>query len=110
MQWPEPAYTEQSLARLACPTKGGAVRIRIALATAIAVIALPAIFFAFFSSTSAASARLTRHEASSHSRTVKIDDKLMSYAQARKAAKMVAYSNAVELADKRRPTSPRSPT
>ena len=97
MQWPEPAYTEQSLARLARPTKGGAVRIRIALATAIAVIALPAIFFAFFSSTSAASARLTRHEASSHSRAVKIDDKLMSYSQARKAAKMVAYSNAVEL-------------
>ena len=97
MQWPEPAYTEQSLARLARPTKGGAVRIRIALATAIAVIALPAIFFAFFSSTSGASARLTRHEASSHSRTVKIDDTLMSYSQARKAAKMVAYSNAVVL-------------
>ena len=97
MQWPEPAYTEQSLARLARPTKGGAVRIRIALATAIAVIALPAIFFAFFSSTSAASARVTRHEASSHSRAVKIDDKLMSYSQAREAAKMVTYSNAVEL-------------
>ncbi len=97
MQWPEPAYTEQSLARLARPTKGGAVRIRIALATAIAVIALPAIFFAVFSSTSAASARLTRHEASSHSRVVKIDDTLMSYSQARKVAKMVAYSNAVEL-------------
>ena len=97
MQWPEPAHTEQSLARLACPTKGGAVRIRIALATAIAVIALPAIFFAVFTSTSAASARLTRHEASSHSRAVKIDDTLMSYSQARQVAKMVAYSNAVEL-------------
>ena len=97
MQWPEPAYTEQSLARLARPTKGGAVRIRIALATAIAVIALPAIFFAFFSSTSAASPRVTRHEASSHSRAVKIDDKLMSYSQAREAARMVTYYNAVEL-------------
>ena len=97
MQWPEPAHTEQSLARLVCPTKGGAVRIRIALATAIAVIALPAIFFAFFTSTSAASARLTRHEASSHSQAVKIDDTLMSYSQARQVAKMVAYSNAVEL-------------
>ena len=64
MQWPEPAYTEQSLARRARPTKGGAVRIRIALGTAVAVIAIPAIFFAFFSSTSAASARLSRHEAS----------------------------------------------
>jgi hypothetical protein len=98
MQWPEPAHTEQSLARLARPTKGGAVRIRIALVTAMAVIALPAIFFAFFSSTSAASARLTRHEASSQHRTLKIDDKLMSYSQAQNAAKMVNYSNAVELA------------
>jgi hypothetical protein len=98
MQWPEPAHTEQSLARAARPTKGGAVRIRIALATAMAVIALPAIFFAVFSSTSAASARVSRHEASSHSRVVKIDDKLMSYSQAQNAAKMVNYSNAVELA------------
>src|ERR1700735_5616333 len=63
MQWPEPAYTEQSLARLARPTKGGAVRIRVALGTALAVIAIPAIFFACFSSTSAATSRLTRHEA-----------------------------------------------
>jgi hypothetical protein len=98
MQWPEPAHTEQSQACLARPTKGGAVRIRIALATAMAVIALPAIFFAFFSSTSAASARVSRHEASSQHRTVKIDDKLMSYSQAQNAAKMVNYSNAVELA------------
>ena len=97
MQWPEPAYTEQSLARHARPTKGGAVRIRIALATAIAVIAVPAIFFAFFTSSSAASARLTRHEASSHSQAVKINDKLMSYSQARKVAQEVTYANAVEL-------------
>ena len=73
------------------------MRIRIALATAMAVIALPAIFFAFFSSTSAASPRVIRHEASSQRRTVKIDDKLMSYSQAEYAAKMVNYSNAVEL-------------
>jgi hypothetical protein len=96
MQWPEPAYTEQSLARLARPTKGGAVRIRIALGTAVAVIAIPAILFAFFSSTSAASARVSRHEASSRHRTVKINDDLMSYAQAEKASKMVTYANAVE--------------
>ena len=83
MQWPEPAYTEQSLARVARPTKGGAVRIRIALGTAVAVIAIPAIFFAFFSSSSAASARVTRHEAISQHRTVKINDTLMSYAQRR---------------------------
>jgi hypothetical protein len=96
MQWPEPAYTEQSLARLARPTKGGAVRIRIALGTAVAVIAIPAIFFAFFSSSSAASARLSRHDAISPHRTVKIDDTLMSYAQAVNASKEVAYANAVE--------------
>jgi hypothetical protein len=101
MQWPEPAYTEQSLARVtARPTKGGAVRIRIALGTAVAVIAIPAIFFAFFSSTSAASARVTRHEAiSQHRAPVKIDDKLMSYAQARNVAKMVDFANAVALAN-----------
>jgi Transglycosylase-like domain len=98
MQRPEPAYTEQSLARLACPTKGGAVRIRIALGTAVAVIAIPAIFFACFSTNSAASARLTRHEASSHHRTVRINDALMSYAQAENASKLVAYSNAVDVA------------
>jgi hypothetical protein len=98
MQWPEPAYTEQSLARLARPTKGGAVRIRIALGTAIVVIAIPASFFALFSSTSAASARLTRHEAVGHHRTVKLNDTLMSYAQATYASKMVAYANAVEVA------------
>jgi hypothetical protein len=96
MQWPEPAHTEQSLARVARPTKGGAVRIRIALGTAVAVIAIPAIFFAFFSSSSAATARVTRHEAIGHHRTVKINDALMSYAQARKAAALVNYANAVE--------------
>jgi Transglycosylase-like domain len=96
MQWPEPAYTEQSLARLARWTKGGAVRIRIALGTAVAVIATPAIFFAFFSSSSAASARLSHHGATSPHRTVKIDDTLMSYAQAVTASKEVAYANTVE--------------
>jgi hypothetical protein len=100
MQWPEPAYTEQSQARVTTrPTKGGAVRIRIALTTAVAVIAVPAIFFAFLSSTSAASARLTRHEAvTQHRAPVRIDDKLMSYDQARKVATLVNYANAVELA------------
>jgi Transglycosylase-like domain len=72
------------------------VRIRIALATAAAVIAIPAIFFACFSTNSAASARLTHHEASSQHRTVRINDALMSYAQAENASKLVAYSNAVE--------------
>ena len=71
------------------------MRIRIALATAIAVTAIPAISFAFFSSNSAASARLSRHAAASHHRTVKIDDTLMSYAQAENESRMVAYANAV---------------
>jgi len=96
MQWPEPAYTEQSLARLARPTKGGAVRIRIALGTAVAVIAIPAIFFACFTTSSAASARLSRHEAASRHRTVRINDTLMSYAQAENVSRMVTYANAVE--------------
>jgi hypothetical protein len=91
MQWPEPAHTEQSLARVARPTKGGAVRIRIALGTAVAVMAIPAIFFAFFSS-SAATARVTRHEAITQHRTVKINDQLMSYAQAQKAAASYAQA------------------
>ena len=71
------------------------MRIRIALGTAIAVTAIPACLFAVFSSNSAASARLSRQEAVSHHRTVKIDDTLMSYAQAENASKMVAYANAV---------------
>ena len=96
MQWPEPAHTEQSLARLARPTKGGAVRIRIALGTAVAVVAVPASLFAVFGSSSAASTRLTRHEAVGQHPTVEINDKLMSYAQARKAATMVTYADAVE--------------
>lgn len=72
------------------------MRIRIALGTAAAVMVIPAIFFACFSTNSAASARLTRHEASSQHRTVRINNALMSYAQAENASKLVAYSNAVE--------------
>jgi glutamate synthase domain-containing protein 2 len=71
------------------------VRIRIALATAVAVIATPAVLFTLFSSTPAASARVTRHEAVSQRRAVKIDMELMSYAQAEKVAKLVTYSNDV---------------
>jgi hypothetical protein len=71
------------------------VRIRIALGAAAAVMVTPAILFAGFSTNSAASARLTRHEASSQHRTVRINDTVMSYAQAENASKMVAYSNAV---------------
>ena len=78
------------------------MRIRIALATAVAVIvvAVPAVLMSLFSS-DPAWAQATRHQAvSSHQgadmhHAVRINDKLMSYSQARKVAKMVTYSNAV---------------
>jgi Transglycosylase-like domain len=95
MQWPEPAYTEQSLARLARPTKGGAVRIRIALGTAAAVVALPAMFFAVFTSSSAASSRSMRHEVIGQGEAASIDITLMSYTQAQNVAEMVTYADAV---------------
>jgi len=70
------------------------VRIRIALGTAVAVIVLPVLLFAMYS-IPAASARVTRHEAISQHRAVRINSKLMSYAQAQKVAKLATYSNAV---------------
>jgi hypothetical protein len=81
------------------------VRIRIALATAIAVnvVAIPAVAASLFSN-DAASAQSTRHEAVSSHRGadvhqgVRINDKLMSYSQARKVAQIVTYANAVEAA------------
>ncbi len=71
------------------------MRIRIALTTAVAVIVIPSVLFTFFSSTPAASARVTRHEAIGQHRAAKIDMKLMSYAQAEKVAKLATYYNAV---------------
>jgi hypothetical protein len=81
------------------------VRIRIALATAVAVIvvAVPFVLMPLFNS-EPAWAQATRHQAvSSHQgadlhHAVRINDKLMSYSQARKVAKMVTYSNAVQAA------------
>ena len=70
------------------------MRIRIALGTAVAVIVLPVLLFALYS-IPAASARVTRHEAISQHRAVKINSKLMSYAQAQQVAKLATYSNAV---------------
>jgi hypothetical protein len=71
------------------------VRIRIALATAVAVIVIPVVLFALFSSTPAASARVTRHEAISQHRAVKIKFKLMSYAEAQRLAKTATFYDAV---------------
>ena len=123
MQWPEPAYTEQSLARASArPTKGGAVRIRIALTTAVAVIvvAVPAVLMSLFSS-GPAWAGATRHEAASSQQgadthqAVRINDKLMSYSQAHKVAQMATYANAVQAAktaafSRTWPSSRRSPS
>jgi hypothetical protein len=80
------------------------VPLRIALATAVAVIAIPAVLFAVLSSTSAASARLSRQEAvaglnqDATSQPAPISYTLMSYAEAHKVAQMVAYADAVEAA------------
>ena len=62
MQWPEPAHTKQSLARPR-PTKGGAVRIRIALSTATVVSITSTAFFTFMSALPAASAKNAVHHA-----------------------------------------------
>ena len=83
-------------AQSARPTKGGAMRIRIALTTAVAVIvvAVPAVLMSLLSS-DPAWAQATRHEAvGSHQgadahHAVRINDTLMSYSQARKVAQMV---------------------
>jgi transglycosylase-like protein len=76
-------------------TKGGAVRTRIALSTALAVlIAVPVLLFALSSNTPAAATR-TRHEAGTRHRAARIDMKLMSYAQAEKATKLATFYNAV---------------
>jgi hypothetical protein len=80
------------------------VRIRIALTTVVAVIvvAVPAVLMSVLTSDPAWSA--TRHEAvTSHQgadtqHAVRIDDALMSYAQARKVAQMVTYADAVQAA------------
>jgi hypothetical protein len=81
------------------------VRIRIALATAVAVnvVAVPAVLTSLLSG-GPASAQTTRHEAvSSHQgaetrQGVRINDELMSYSQARKVSQMVTYANAVAAA------------
>ncbi len=75
------------------------MRIRIALATAVAVIvvAVPAVLMSLFSS-GPAWAQATRHQAVGAHHAVRLNDTLMSYAQARKVAKMMAYANAVQTA------------
>jgi hypothetical protein len=76
-------------------TKGGAVRTRIALSTAFAVlIVVPVLLFALSGSPPAASERI-RHEAGARHRAARIDMKIMSYAQAEKVTKLATFYNAV---------------
>jgi hypothetical protein len=81
------------------------VPIRTALTTAVAVtvVTVPPALMSLFSSDPAV-AQATRHQAVSSHRgsetrhPERINDKLMSYSQARKVAQMVNYANAVEAA------------
>jgi hypothetical protein len=81
------------------------MRIRIALATAVAVIvvAVPSVLTSLISSDPAV-AQATRHEAvGSHQgddaqHAVRINDTFMSYSQARQVAPVVTYANAVHAA------------
>jgi hypothetical protein len=68
------------------------MRTRIALATAIAVFAVPLFLFGISGSSPAASAGGSRHTAATQERTRSVGMKLMSYDQ---EAKLVAYANAV---------------
>jgi hypothetical protein len=66
-----------------------------ALATAaIAILIIPAILFSLLPVTPAASTRV-RHEAGTRHREARIDNKLMSYAQAVKVARLATFYNAV---------------
>jgi hypothetical protein len=80
------------------------VRIRIALATAVAVILITAVFFALTGNSPAASAKgarhmAARHTAAAHHRATAPRMKLMSYSQAQKLAKLVTFYNAVTVSE-----------
>jgi hypothetical protein len=72
------------------------VRTRIALKTAMAVIAVPTFLFTMFSISPAASAPGTHASASAGHGTRDLTMKLTSYDQDRRAAQLVAYAQAVE--------------
>jgi hypothetical protein len=66
-----------------------------AVATAaIAALVIPALLFSLFTATAAASTRV-RHEAGTRLRATRIDNRLMSYAEAQKVAKLATFYNAV---------------
>jgi hypothetical protein len=67
----------------------------VTLATAIvAVLVVPVLLFSLLTATPAASTRV-RHEAGTRHRAVRIDDRLMSYAEAEKVARLATFYNAV---------------
>jgi hypothetical protein len=75
--------------------KQGALRRRIGIATAaISMLVIPAILLSLVAVSPAASTR-SRHEAATRHRADRIDMRLMSYAQAEKAAKLATFYNAV---------------
>jgi hypothetical protein len=76
-------------------TSERSLRSRISFATAaLALLVLPAILFSMLTVTPAASTRV-RHEAGTRHRTARVDNRLMSYAQAVKAARLATFYNAV---------------
>jgi hypothetical protein len=76
-------------------TSERSLRGRIAFATtAIVVLVVPAILFSLLTVTPAASTRV-RHEAGTRHRAARVDNRLMSYAQAVKVARLATFYNAV---------------
>jgi hypothetical protein len=77
------------------PRDEGPLPNRIILATAaIAVLVVPAILFSLLTVTPSASTPV-RHEAGTRHREVRIDNRLMSYTQAVKVARLASFYNAV---------------
>ncbi len=70
-------------------------RSRLAVATAVvASLVIPALLFSLFTVNTAASTQV-RREAGTRHRAVRIDNRLMSYAQAEKVARLATFYNAV---------------
>lgn len=73
----------------------GRTRGRIVVATAaIAALVIPLLLFSLFTVSTAASTRV-RHEAGTRHRATRIDNRLMSYSQAEKVARLATFYNAV---------------
>jgi hypothetical protein len=66
MRWPEPADTKQREAQILRPTKGGAMRIRIALMTAMSVAFIMSIMMSFSTYAGVAEATIASHNTTTH--------------------------------------------